>query len=77
MQARLYEIVSPETQQMLNWLTRRATNDRKDEVVELLSNDEPAKSQIVDSTFTNCTWFDGCYYCQDENQQWYRVKCFI
>jgi hypothetical protein len=72
----IYEVVAPETQEMLNWLVRRV-GDRKEEIVDMLSNDEPAKSQEVSSAFTACTWFDGCYYCQDQNKQWYQVKCYI
>lgn len=72
----IYEVVAPETQKMLNWLVSRAV-DRKNEVVDMLSNDEPAKSHEVDSQFIACTWFDGCYYCQDSNKQWYQVKCYI
>ncbi|WAL60615.1 hypothetical protein [Thermocoleostomius sinensis] len=60
-------------------LTDLATKlaDRKGEVVDLLSGEQPAKSRHVDLEYLCCTWWEGCYYCQDQNQQWHRVKCFI
>lgn len=51
--------------------------DRKDEIVELLSDEQPSKSRMVDVSYTQCTWWEGCYYCRDESKQWHRVKCFI
>lgn len=68
--------VSPSLQKILNEVAAKLT-DRKDEVVNLLSNEQPSKSRQVELTYTRCMWWEGCYYCQDENQQWYRVKCFI
>jgi hypothetical protein len=50
--------------------------DRKDEVVNVLSNEQPAKSRMVEDSYIQCTWWEGCYYCQDENKNWHRVKCF-
>lgn len=52
-------------------------DDRKDEVVDLLSGEQPAKSRQVDLSYTRCMWWEGCYYCQDEANRWHRVKCFI
>jgi hypothetical protein len=52
-------------------------SDRKDEIVDLLSGEQPAKSRQVDLSYVRCTWLEGCYYCQDEQGQWYRIKCFI
>lgn len=52
-------------------------SDRKDEIVDLLSNEQPAKSRQVDLSYTRCTWWEGCYYCQDESKQWHQIKCFI
>lgn len=51
--------------------------DRKDEVVDLLSGEQPAKSRHVDMSYNQCVWWEGCYYCQDESRRWHRVKCFI
>lgn len=51
--------------------------DRKSEVVDLLSDEQPTKSRQVEMSYTKCMWWEGCYYCQDESQQWHRVKCFL
>jgi hypothetical protein len=51
--------------------------DRKNEVVDLLCGEQPAKSRQVEMSYIRCTWWEGCYYCQDEANQWHRVKCFI
>ncbi|MBF2049583.1 MAG: hypothetical protein IGS54_19835 [Elainella sp. C42_A2020_010] len=51
--------------------------DRKNEVVDLLSDEQPSKSRLVDLSYTQCIWWEGCYYCQDEARQWHRIKCFI
>lgn len=51
--------------------------DRKSEVVDLLSDEQPSKSRMVDMSYVQCTWWEGCYYCQDESKRWHRVKCFI
>jgi hypothetical protein len=72
----VYGPVSAETEKMLNWLTRKSA-DRKEEIVQLLSYNEPENSDVVESEFVSCTWYDGCYYCQDENKKWYQVKCYI
>ncbi len=24
-----------------------------------------------------CTWWDGCYYCRDEEGNWTQVKCYL
>jgi hypothetical protein len=63
-------------QKMLDQLAPQLA-DRKDEVVGLLSNEQPAKSRQVDLSYSQCTWWEGCYYCQDEQGQWHRIKCFI
>ncbi|GAB4377682.1 MAG: hypothetical protein Kow00121_27830 [Elainellaceae cyanobacterium] len=50
--------------------------DRKEEVVDLLSDEQPTKSRQVDLSYVRCMWWEGCYYCQDEQNRWHRVKCF-
>lgn len=52
-------------------------DNRKNEVVNLLSDEQPSKSRLVDLSYTQCIWWEGCYYCQDEDKQWHRIKCFI
>jgi hypothetical protein len=63
-------------QNTLNQLVAQL-GDRKSEVVDLLSDEQPSKSRLVDMSYTQCIWWEGCYYCQDESQQWHRVKCFL
>lgn len=65
--------VPEEVQETLDWLTDQAAAESFDEVVGLLGIKEPAKSQEVKSSFRSCTWWDGDYYCQDENWKWHFV----
>jgi|GEM_PF-5504530 hypothetical protein len=72
----LAEEVLPESlQETLNQIASKAA-DRKDEVVEALSDEQPTKSRLVESEYVACTWWEGCYYCQDEDKNWHRIKCF-
>jgi hypothetical protein len=71
-----YASVSEALQQTLDDIAAR-TDDRKDEVVDLLSDEQPSKSRMVDMAYSQCIWWEGCYYCQDESRRWYQVKCFI
>ena len=71
----VYTLVSPTLQETLNRVAVRLS-DRKEEVVELLSDEQPSKSRLVELSYMQCTWWEGCYYCQDENRQWHQVKCF-
>ncbi|MCU0527237.1 MAG: hypothetical protein MUF72_20720 [Elainella sp. Prado103] len=65
-------------QNQLNLSVKHQPIDRKAEIVDLLSAEQPHKSRIVDLNYTCCTWWEGCYYCQDDKtQQWHRVKCFL
>jgi asparagine synthetase B (glutamine-hydrolysing) len=68
--------VSESLQETLNSIALRQ-DDRKDEVVDMLSDEQPSKSRFVEMSYLQCTWWEGCYYCQDEAKRWYRVKCFI
>ncbi len=71
------DILPESLQKLLNEAVTNQSTDRKEEVVELLSDEQPSKSRLVDMAYVQCTWWEGCYYCQDENKQWHRVKCFI
>lgn len=70
-----YTLVSPELQAKLNQVAA-TIEDRKGEVVEMLSDEQPSKSRLVEMSYDQCIWWEGCYYCQDENLQWHQVKCF-
>jgi hypothetical protein len=63
------ERVSEKLQKTLNQEARKPSADRRDEVARLLNSD-----RFV-SSYNACIWWDGCYYCQDENNYWYCVKC--
>jgi hypothetical protein len=67
--------ISDELQQRLDQISATAA-DRKDEIVDLLSDEQPSKSRLVDANYDACTWWEGCYYCRDEQNRWHRVKCF-
>ncbi|MBD3883063.1 hypothetical protein IFO70_14965 [Phormidium tenue FACHB-886] len=71
----IYSPVSATLQQTLDRVAAQAA-DRKDEVVQLLNDEQPAKSRLVNKIYQHCMWWEGCYYCQDEAQRWYQVKCF-
>jgi hypothetical protein len=68
--------ISEALQASLDEMAEQAA-DCKEQVVELLNDEQPAKSRMVDLAYTQCTWWEGCYYCRDESKQWHRVKCFI
>jgi hypothetical protein len=61
--------------QTLDQIAAKAA-DCKDKVVDELSNEQPTKSKWVEEVYVTCTWWEGCYYCQDEQKNWHRVKCF-
>lgn len=65
--------VADEVQETLDWLTDQVAAESLPEVVELLSIKAPALLQEVESSFQSCTWWDGDYYCQDENWRWHSV----
>jgi hypothetical protein len=70
------EDVLPESlQQTLSQIAAEG-RERKDEVIDVLSGEQPTKSRWVEESYVTCTWWEGCYYCQDEEKNWHRVKCF-
>lgn len=71
MVANLYGLarVSEKLQNTLNQEASKLSTDRKDEVATLLN------SERFVSSYSACIWWDGCYYCQDERNDWYCVKC--
>lgn len=74
----MYRPVSTSLQKLLDASVNHQPIDRKAEIVELLNNEQPSKSRLVDLNYARCTWWEGCYYCQDsKTKQWYQVKCFI
>lgn len=63
--------VADELQETLDLLTDRGAAESLQEVVNLLNTKSPTLSSKVGFNFQTCTWWDGDYYCQDENWQWH------
>ncbi|BAC90403.1 gsr2462 [Gloeobacter violaceus PCC 7421] len=61
--------VSKELQKILDRVAGMAAN-RKDEVFDLVQQDESMPTDVC-----TCTWWDGCYYCKDEDGLWHSVRC--
>ncbi|MBX7222611.1 MAG: hypothetical protein K1Y36_21875 [Blastocatellia bacterium] len=56
----------------LNNVLNRIAGDMPKETEEtqrFLSETEKAAAYI------RCTWWAGCYYCQDSNGQWHLIYC--
>ncbi len=61
--------VSGKLQNTLEREACRLSADRKDEVAALLN------SERLLAMYKTCIWWDGCYYCKDDREFWYCVKC--
>ncbi len=61
--------VSGNLQNTLEHEACRIAADRKDEVAVLLNSE-----RLLDM-YETCVWWDGCYYCKDDKEFWYCVKC--
>jgi hypothetical protein len=70
---KIFNLVPHEVQETLDCLTDQAAAESLDEVVKLLDIKEDTQSKEVKSSFRSCTWWDGDYYCQDENWRWHFV----
>lgn len=70
---RTFNLVADEVQETLDCLTDQVPAESLHEVVELVSTKAPASSEEVKSAFQSCTWWDGDYYCQDENWRWHLI----
>lgn len=70
---RTFNLVADEVQETLDRLTDQVAAESLPEVIELLNTKAPASCQEVKSAFQSCTWWDGDYYCQDENWKWHLV----
>jgi len=68
---RNFYLVADEVQETLDYLTDQAAAESFEQVVILVESKEPALSHEVKSSFRSCTWWDGDYYCQDENWKWH------
>ena len=70
---KVFNLVGDEVQETLDCLTDQAAAESLDQVVELLGSKEQNHCDDVKSSFQSCTWWDGDYYCQDENWRWHFV----
>ena len=69
-----FQAVADEAQETLDWfIDQEEAVESFEQVVKLLDSKEPALSEEVKSSFRSCTWWDGDYYCQDENWRWHFV----
>lgn len=68
-QIQALERVSEELQRTLEQEASRVSANRKDEVATLLN------SERCLSSYKACIWWDGCYYCKDDNNDWYCIRC--
>ena len=62
--------VSKELSEVLDRLAGKIPARRRAEVRGLLGNTGFADSYI------RCTWWGGCYYCQDLAGKWHIIKCY-
>ena len=68
-----FNLVPDEAQETLDCLTDQVAAESLDEVVALLDTKDRNQSLDVKLSFRSCTWWDGDYYCQDENWRWHFV----
>lgn len=66
--------VADELQETLDLLTDQVAAESLPEVVKLLDSKSATLCCEVESSFQTCTWWDGDYYCQDENWQWHLLN---
>lgn len=62
------EPVSNEMNQKLDETVGKIRGNEKE--IEQLLNEEERKAG-----YRKCTWYGGCYYCQDVYGQWHKIKC--
>lgn len=63
--------VSKEMSDVLNRLSGEIPPARVKEVRALLVNRRLSDNNV------RCTWWDGCYYCQDEKGDWKLISCYV
>ena len=62
--------VSKELSQVLDRLAGPVPATRRAEARGLLGNTD------FSDFYFRCTWWGGCYYCQDLNENWHLIKCY-
>ncbi len=61
--------VSEDLQKLLNRVKDQQDTNQLAEVEGFLHDED------LPPGLHTCTWWDGCYYCQDENGNWKSVLC--
>jgi len=62
--------VSKDMQSVLTHVAGALDKDKLQEMTELLRNPD------IHASYLRCTWWGGCYYCQDENGFWHLIYCY-
>ena len=63
------EEISEDLKRRLDWVMQSQAVDRRDEVTDLLQD------ELLPSDIRTCAWWDGCYYCKDEQGEWHNIRC--
>ena len=63
--------ISPELRRHLDQRVGSQSQDERETVLEKLGDASTLLKYDV------CTWWDGCYYCRDEDGNWTQVKCYL
>ncbi|NJL99368.1 MAG: hypothetical protein HC924_11425 [Synechococcaceae cyanobacterium SM2_3_2] len=64
-------IISPALGRHLDQRVGSQSQDERETVLEKLGDASTLLKYDV------CTWWDGCYYCRDEDGNWTEVKCYL
>lgn len=62
--------VSKEFSDVLDRLSGQISERRKPEARALLGD------RGLADAYVRCTWFAGCYYCQDSSGRWRAIECY-
>jgi hypothetical protein len=71
MESKYGKKVSTEMSEVLNRMSGQIPKNRVKEVRALLVDRRLSDNNV------RCTWWDGCYYCQDEKGDWKLISCFV
>lgn len=68
--AELNTEISPQLRAQLEQVARDMPRDCRDEVAEKIGYASDLFSYDL------CIWWNGCYYCRDQQGVWAQIKCF-
>jgi hypothetical protein len=63
-------LASQDMQAVLTHVAGPLEEDKLKEITDLLRDPE------IHAAYVRCTWWGGCYYCQDETGSWHLVYCY-